>query len=206
MKHSDLEMKGQLHLSFFVMCLFCLGHRVKSAKSTQVVAPGRDKSFSLRDSAYVAKIIFLFGVFLMAVYVVQIGGITDVLSKASEVRSGEFVTESKYIGYRHLMQFSSDAFVLFVAVCLGKRIGKTKITTGDKVFLFCASLFFVYYALSTGGRRPLIYPILLCFLIYASLGGRLKKTAVAAFALVFIIAGLGSFLAGNSQWECVRCV
>ena len=114
---------------------------MKSAKSTQVVAPGRDKSFSLRDSAYVAKIIFLFGVFLMAVYVVQIGGITDVLSKASEVRSGEFVTESKYIGYRHLMQFSSDAFVLFVAVCLGKKIGKTKITTGDKgVFVLCLVL------------------------------------------------------------------
>lgn len=174
--------------------LFCLGYRVKSARSTQVVAPGRDKSFSLRDSAHVAKIIFLFGVFLMAIYVVQIGGITEVLSKASEVRSGEFVTESKYIGYRHLMQFSSDAFVLFVAVVLGKKIAKTKITIGDKVFLFCASLFFVYYALSTGGRRPFIYPILLCYLIYASLGGRLKKTAVVALALVFIIAGLGSFL------------
>jgi hypothetical protein len=174
--------------------LFCLGYRVKSAKGSQLVAPGRDNSFSLRDSARVAKIIFLFGVFLMAVYVVQIGGISDAISKASEVRSGEFVIESKYIGYRHLMPFSATAFVLFVAVVLGKRIRKIKITTGDKVFLFCASLLFVYYALSTGGRRPLIYPILLCYLVYASLGGRLKKTAVVVLALVFIIAGLGSFL------------
>jgi len=174
--------------------LFCLGYWVKSAKGTQVIAPGRETSFSLQDSAHVAKIIFLFGVFLMAIYVVQIGGITEVLSKASEVRSGEFVTESKYIGYRHLMQFSADAFVLFVAVVLRKRIRKIKITTGDKVFLFCASLLFVYYALSSGGRRPLIYPILLCYLVYASLGGRLKKTAVVALALVFIVAGVGSFL------------
>jgi hypothetical protein len=179
---------------FLCYVLFCLGYRVKSAKGAQVIAPGREVSFSLRDSAHVAKIIFLFGVFLIAVYVVQIGGISEVLSKAGEVRSGEYVVESKYIGYRHLMQFSADAFVLFVAVVLGKRIGNIKITTGDKVFLSCASLFCVYYALSTGGRRPLIYPILLCYLVYASLGGRLKKTAVVVLALVFIIAGLGSLL------------
>jgi hypothetical protein len=174
--------------------LFCLGYGAKSTKDAQVITPSREKTFSLRDSAHVAKIIFIFGVFLMAVYVVQIGGLSEVLSKANEVRSGEYVIESKFIGYRHLMQFSADAFVLFVAVLFGKSIRKVKITVGDKFFLLCAFLFFVLYALSTAGRRPFIYPVLLCYLIYASVGGRLKKATVVVLVLVFVIAGLGSFL------------
>jgi hypothetical protein len=184
--------------SCILLCylLFCLGYWVK--KGTPVVAHGGRTVFSLRDSARVAKIIFLFGLFLTAVYVAQIGGISEAISMASEVRSGEFVIESKYIGYTHLMQFSADAFVLFMAVLFGKRIRKIKITTGDKVFLFCASLLFVYYALSTGGRRPFIYPILLCYLIYASLGGRSTKVSVAVLLLVFVIAGLGSLFV--SDW------
>jgi hypothetical protein len=174
--------------------LFCLGYWAKSEKGTAVASADLEPSFSLQGAAHVAKIIFLFGVFLMAVYVVQIGGISDVLAKSGDVRSGEYVIESRFIGYRHLMQFSADAFVLFAAVLFGKRIRKLKITVGDKVFLACTFFFFVFYALSTAGRRPFIYPILLCYLIYASLGGRLKKTAVVALALILITAGLGSFL------------
>ena len=62
------------------------------------------------------------------------------------------------------------------------------------MFVLCAFLFFVFYALTTGGRREFINPILLCYLVYSSLGGRVKKVAVVAFALIFLVAGLGTIV------------
>jgi len=149
----------------------------------------------------VAKIIFLLGVLTTAIYVVQIGGILEVISRASEARTSEFAIESKYIFYRHFSQFSADAFVLFSAVLIAKKVRKINITVWDKVFLLCSFVFFVYYALSTGGRRPFIYPIILSYLVYASVGGRVKKVAVVAFALIFVVAGLGSMIGAMDPIE-----
>jgi hypothetical protein len=179
---------------FFSYVLFCFGYWVKSTKSRRFEVSGGGNYYSLRSSAQVAKIIFLFGVLLTVIYVVQMGGIMEVIYRAGEVRSGELIIQSKYIGYRHFAQFSADAFVLFSAVIIGKKVRKTNITKRDKVFLFCAFVFFVYYALSTGGRRPLIFPIILCYLVYSSVGGRVKKVTVAAFAVIFFLAGLGSMI------------
>lgn len=186
---------------FFCYVLFCFGYSLKR-ENRQTATPSEAACFSLADSLRVAKVIFFLGVLLTAIYVVQIGGISAAVSEASEVRSGEFSIGSKYIFYRHFSQFSADAFVLFFAVLLVKKARKTKIASGDKVFLFFALLFFVYYALTTAGRRPFIYPLMLCFLIYWSMGAKLKKAAVAMLALIFIIAGLGTFfgpivLSGN---------
>jgi hypothetical protein len=179
---------------FFSYIFFCLGYWLKSTKSRNPAGSGGGSYFSLRDSMRVAKIIFFVGVLLTAIYVVQMGGILEVIRRANEVRLGEFVVESKYIGYRFFSQFSADAFVLFSAVLIGKKVRKIKITAGDRVFLACAFVFFVYYALSTGGRRTFIYPITLCYLVYSSVGGRTKKVAAAAFAVIFVIAGLGTMI------------
>jgi hypothetical protein len=148
---------------FLTYALFCLGYWVKSSNRSEFDARGGRNYFPLTGSAHVAKIIFFIGVLLTVVYVVQMGGIMEVIYRAAEVRSREITIDSKYIGYRHLSQFSADAFVLFFAVLIGKKMMKTNITARDKVFLFCSFVFFVYYALSTGGRRPFIYPILLCY-------------------------------------------
>jgi hypothetical protein len=179
---------------FFSYVFFCLGYWLKSTKSRNPAGSGRGNYYSLRASAHVAKIIFLLGVLLTAIYVFQMGGILEVLRRAGEVRFGELVIEGKYIFYRNFSQFSADAFVLFCAVLVGKKVRNLKITTGDKVFLVCAFVFFVYYALSTAGRRELIYPILLCYLVYSSVGARVKKVAVLAFAVIFVIAGLGAMI------------
>jgi hypothetical protein len=191
---------------FFSYLFFCFGYWLKSTKSRNLAGSGGGNYYSLRASAYVAKIIFLFGVLLTAIYVVQMGGILEVIRRANEVRLGEFVIESKYIGYRFFSQFSADAFVLFFAVIIGKKVRKTNITAWDTVLLLCAFVFFVYYALSTGGRRAFIYPIILCYLVYSSVGGRVKKVAVAVFALIFVLAGLGTILgpiALSGNWSTV---
>jgi hypothetical protein len=173
--------------------LFCLGYQLKSSSNPtdrQVQGP----SFPLSGSERAAKVIFYTGVLLTVVYVVQIGGITEAIAKAMEVRSGELVVESKYIGYRHLSPFSADAFTLFAVILLGKRARNINVTARDLAFLGCTFVFFVYYALTTGGRRTFIYPILLCLLVYWSQSGKVRKTAVIAVAVVFLIAGLGTLL------------
>jgi hypothetical protein len=178
----------------FSYVFFCFGYWLKSTKSRNLARNGGGNYYSLGASARVATIIFLFGLLLTAIYVVQMGGILEVISNASAVRYGELAIESKYIGYRFFSQFSADAFVLFFAVIIGKKVNKANITAWDKVLLVCAFVFFVYYALSTAGRRSFIYPIVLCYLVYSSVGGRTKKVAVAAFALIFIVAGLGTMI------------
>lgn len=179
---------------FFSYVFFCFGYWVKSTKSRKSDGSRGGNHYSLRTSARVAKIIFLFGVLLTAIYIMQMGGVMEVIYRASEVRFGELVIEGKYIFYRNFSQFSADAFVLFCAVLIGKKVRNIKITAADRVFLVCAFVFFVYYALSTAGRRELIYPILLCYLVYSSVGGRVKKVAVLAFAVIFVIAGLGTMM------------
>jgi hypothetical protein len=187
----------------FCYALFYLGYSLKSPKRQFAIAGGRNY-FSLADSAHIARIIFFIGALLMAVYAIQIGGITAAVSTAAEVRSGEIRLEGKYVFYRYFCQFSADAFVLFFAVVIGKSLRKIKITSRDKVFLLCALLFFVYYALSTGGRRPFIYPVILCYLVYSSVKGLSAKATVAVLLVVCILAGLGTmfvFLSSTDNWS-----
>jgi hypothetical protein len=178
----------------FSYILFCFGYWLKAPPNRKPAVGGGGRAYSLDGSTYVAKLIFFLGVVTTVIYVAQIGGVLAAISKANEVRSGELVIESKYIGYRHFSQFSADAFVLFFAVIVAKKWKKTSISARDKVFFIAAFLFFVYYALTTGGRRPFIYPIILCYLVYQSVGGRVKKVAIVAFVLVFVIAGLGAMI------------
>jgi hypothetical protein len=190
----------------FSYVLFHLGYWAKSPKSRKIVGPGGGTFFPLPDSLHVAKITFLFGALLLAIYVAQLGGILEAISKASEVRSGEFLLEGKYLFYRHFMQFSADAFVLLVAVIIGKRFRKFTITWSDKLFLFCAFLVFVFFALTTGGRRSFIYPITICYLVYSSMGGHLRKMFVVVLLLISIIAGLGTIIGPivvSGSWSTV---
>jgi hypothetical protein len=179
---------------FFSYVFFVFGYWLKSSKNHNLARRNGESYYSLSVSAHVATIIFLLGVLLTVIYVVQMGGIFEVISKASAVRSGELTLESKFIGYRFFSQFSADAFALFFAVLIGKKVRKANITARDKLLFLSAFVFFVYYALSTGGRRPYIYPVILCYLVYSSVGGRMKKVTVAAFAVIFVIAGLGTMI------------
>jgi len=174
--------------------LFSLGYSRKSSnRSKSTVRAGRD-CYPLASSAYVARVIFVVGVLLTVIYVVQIGGISAVIAMASQVRSGEYQIQSKYIFYRNFSQFSADAFVLLFAVLIGKKIRGLAITGRDKLFLLFTFVFFVYYAASTGGRRPFIYPVIVCYLVALSVGMRVKKWAVIALAVIFVFAGLGSLI------------
>jgi hypothetical protein len=174
--------------------LFFIGYSQNSSSRSASEARAGGDFYPLASSAYVAKVIFIVGVLLTVIYVVQIGGVTDVVTMASQVRSGEYVVDSKFIFYRYFSQFSADAFVLYFVVLIGKKIRGLAIKGREKLFLACAFVFFVYYAASTGGRRPFIYPVILCYLVALSVGMRVKKWAVVALALIFVFAGLGSLI------------
>jgi hypothetical protein len=174
--------------------LFSLGYSRKSSEGSKSAVRAGGDCYPLASSAYVARVIFAVGVLLTVIYVVQIGGISAVIAMASQVRSGEYQIQSKYIFYRNFSQFSADAFVLFLVVLIGKKIRGLAITGRDKLFLLFTFVFFVYYAASTGGRRPFIYPVIVCYLVALSVGMRVKKWAVVALAVIFVFAGLGSLI------------
>jgi oligosaccharide repeat unit polymerase len=172
---------------------FVTGYLLKSPDNREKRVQKQD-SFSITDVSRVARTVFLLGVIFSAIYATQVGGILDAISKAEQVRSGAYSIQSKYAFLRYFCQFASDAFVLFFVLAAGKRIKKQEVGTTDRIFLVLSLVSFVYYGLSTAGRRPFIYPIALCYLVYWSLGSRIKKAAIAGLALVFIIAGVGAFI------------
>jgi len=89
-------------------------------------------------------------------------------------------------------------------VLAGKKANKIKIAFTNQAMLFFTFVFFTYYALSTGGRRPLIYPVIICYLVISSLGRGGIKVSAALLGMVFIVAGLGTMIKsidpGDNWW------
>ena len=172
--------------------VFYFGYFIKFNESR--MPAGYPVAFNLRKSTKVAIIILILGSLAMLTHTIRVGGVFEVLSSASVLRSGEKVIESKFLFFNFFTQFLADAFTLFCVVLIGKKFSGQRIKKTDKVFLFGIFVLFVYYALSTGGRRPFIYPLLISYLVYTSVKGQVEIGKLALLlGLTFIIAGLGTF-------------
>ena len=174
--------------------LFWVGYTIDAARPhREINAVGG--AIPLEESFLVAKWIFVIGLLTVLVYVSQIGGVREAIAAAAEVRSGEITIEGRYIFYRHFTQFASDAFVLCSAVLMGRKVCNMKITAMHRGFLLCTFVLFAFNGLTTYGRRSFIYPVIVCCLVYWSLGRRSLRLSVVLLILVFTLAGVGTVLA-----------
>jgi len=172
--------------------LFVLGFSVNpslgkwSALKTRAV-----ETYSVRHAARIAVVFFVIGSLAMAYNVAQVGGLLEVIRQAPNIRSGEFMFESRFVFIRQFLSFLSCAFILFLAVYLGKKINHARVTAADRAALFVMAIAFFYYALAAAGRREFIYPVLLYYLVSASAGHRIGLKGAAVVMLV-LLAGLVS--------------
>ena len=160
----------------------------------------RGETYSLRKAARVAFAFFFIGLIAMSYNVVQVGGALEVIREAPNIRSGEFEFESRFVFIRQFISFLSCAFILFLAVYLGKKIDQTRLTVVDKAALIVMAVLFFYYVLSAAGRREFIYPVLLYYLVSSSAGRSfgLKVTVLVIFALIVAQASVSLATSGLS--------
>lgn len=126
----------------------------------------------------VAGVFFLIGVAALAYHVSLVGGVVETLYSSPQVRTGEFKLDGDFLFVRQFGSFLATAFMLYWAVYLDAKspnqIGAYGRNSRLLHYLVIALLgtAFVYYALSTYGRREFLYPMLACLVIWALAGRR----------------------------------
>jgi oligosaccharide repeat unit polymerase len=175
----------------FTYFFFYLGKSIKLKTSWKNC---QKQSYLLGKSAQVAATIFFFGVVAMGAHIERVGGVFDVILMAQALRA-ETLIQSQWLWLNFFSQFLADTFVLLCAVVIGKRSESKKIPKKYYLGLLVAFIGFVYYALSTGGRRSFIYPILIVYLIHLSIRAKIEPVkTVGILCLIFGVAGLGTVL------------
>lgn len=171
----------------FSYVLFLMGYMANpSIGNGFALKMQRGETYSLEKAARIAFAFFLIGLIAMSYNVVQVGGLLEVVREAPNIRSGEFDFESRFVFIRQFLAFLSSAFILFLAVCLGKKISQSRVTALDKAAMVLMGLLFLYYVLGSAGRREFIYPVILYYLVSSSSGRSfgLKATLLVIFVLI----------------------
>lgn len=171
--------------------LFCFGKSIELKASRK---NHQKQTYVLSRSTQVATTIFFFGVVAMGAHITRVGGVIEVILMAQALRA-ETLIHSPWLWLNFFSQFLADAFVLLCTVMIGKRTELEKLPKRYYLALLIVFIGFVYYVLSTGGRRSFIYPILIVYLIHLSIKGRIEPVKTAGIlSLILGAAGLGTVL------------
>jgi hypothetical protein len=100
--------------------LFLMGYMARPSAGTRAASMATDVTYSLNKAAWLSAMFFFIGVMAMSFTVFQVGGLLEVLREAMRIRSGEYSFESRFVFVRQFNSFLSSAFILYLAVYLGK--------------------------------------------------------------------------------------
>ena len=137
----------------------------------------------------------LIGGIAMVYHVTLIGGFVETLKLAPRVRTGEFALDGRMLFIRQFLYFLATGFMLYWAICLDRVGAKRQLSMRSQLLLVSFSLFFLYYALSTYGRREFVYPMMICLVIWAVVGERRWWGGLALLGILDAI-----WFAGYSIW------
>ena len=173
--------------------LFIVGYAVKkstvrksAARSCHSFESGKGGACSayLHKTATQISITFLLIGFIgLSYHTALMGEVVEVIKNAPYVRSGEFGLEGKWLFLRQLSVFVSTALILFWAVYDSKK----KVSIIDTGLMLIMIIVFVYYALSTYGRREFWYLVILCSLVSFMAGNGFKYRQLALFIFGFVL-------------------
>lgn len=173
--------------------LFIVGYAVKKSNITESAATtchsfesdkgGACSAYLQRTATQISIIFLLIGFIGLSYHTALMGGVVEVIKNAPYVRSGEFGLEGKWLFLRQLSVFASTALILFWAVYDTKK----KVSIVDSCLMFIMIIVFVFYALSTNGRREFWYLVILCSLVSLSARNGFKFRQLALFAFGFVI-------------------
>lgn len=173
--HGDL---GTCLSLLFTYVLFVLGYSRRGNKTLVAVDRGR---VALPIVPRVAGVFFLVGAVALAYHVSLVGGVAEALFLSPRVRTGEFRLDGDFLFVRQFGAFLATAFMLYWAVYLDAKLpdeaaarARTPRILHHLVIALLGSAF-LYYALTTYGRREFLYPMLTCLVVWALAGRRRSR-------------------------------
>lgn len=124
----------------------------------------------------------ILGAIALAYHISLVGGVVETLKFAPAVRTGDFQLAGKALFVRQFLFFLPTAFMLTWAVCIdamtsksGSGVSRCAFFNWRRFAVVMPGLMFLYYALSTYGRREFLYPIIICFIIWSVAGQRRSR-------------------------------
>lgn len=130
---------------------------------------------------------FAIGALSLAYHISLAGGVFETLKVAPRVRTGEFRLDGQLLFVRQFAYFLATAFMLSWAVYIDVSEADRKLRGWSKFLLILLGIVFVYYALSTYGRREFLYAMIICLMVWL-LAGRYRKWG--GFTWLLVLYGL----------------
>ena len=151
-------------------------------------------SRSIRTASWLAGGFFLVGAMALAYHISLMGGLIETLQFAPWARTGEFQLDGQVLFVRQFSYFLATAFMLGWAIYVDTDTSGRVPRPYRHLMLVLLGLAFVYFALSTYGRRAFLFPMIICLIIWAFAGQRR------------LWGGLGWLLALGILWFMVYSV
>lgn len=169
--HGDFWTALSLSLAYVV---FVLGYYKRSRNSLPVGGNLREQLSHF--ARWIAVAFLLIGVVAMAYHVNLMGGLLETLYLAPQARTGKAGQNGNFLFIRQFSVFAATAFTLCWAAYLDSSASKLHDShssrIGQHLLIALMGCAFVYYALSTYGRREFLYPIFACLVVWAFAGSR----------------------------------
>ena len=179
--HGDVWTAFALMLSY---AAFVLGYfRKKNILKVADDGVGAGEEYAIYPALWLIGGFFAIGALSLGYHINLVGGITEVLKLAPSVRTGEFQLEGSFLFVRQFAYFLATAFMLSWAVYIDAGETDRKLRGWCWFLLMLLGIVFVYYALSTYGRREFLYLFIICLLVWV-LAGRYRKWGGLTWLLV----------------------
>lgn len=158
----------------FTYVVFVLGYFWSNSQKPSADVP---RIAAILVASRVAGLFFLIGGAALAYHVDLMGGVFETLISSPGVRTGEFKLDGEFLFVRQFGSFVATAFMLYWAVYLDTTSSPHAATRRYcRIFRYLVvtllGISFLYYALSTYGRREFFFPLLACLCAWALAGAR----------------------------------
>lgn len=197
--HGDFWTALSLVLAYVA---FVAGYRRRRCKvSTSRASEPLEYSGYARWLGIAFLVIGLLG---LAYHANVVGGVVNALYLAPQVRAGEAGHNGNFLFIRQFAAFCATAFTLYWVSSLDASTsvqdGNSCRTIISYTLLAMLGAVFVYYALTTYGRREFLYPVLTCLVVWALSGSRRRwRSLLLLFGLSILWAACYYFFIPAAQ-------
>lgn len=148
---------------------------------------------SLKLALRVTFVFFVLGISAISYHVGLIGGAIDALILSPGLRTGQVAINGNYLFIRNFSYFAATAFMLLFALYIDLKSGdfshlNSRLRLGKYFYLLVLfGLVFIYYALSTYGRREFLYAAIICAIVWST---GVKRRIWEALGLLIAISAV----------------
>lgn len=175
----------------FTYALFVLGYYRHHGRSLEATTRYRVELLGSRLPLRLVWAFSAIGALALAYHVSLMGGVLETLYFSPGARTGEYKLEGRFLFVRQFCSFVATAFMIYWALYVGmssKKLSGGSLRGWWLPHLGIALLggAFVFYALSTYGRREFLYPMAICLIVWI-FGNRNRSWAKLGWLAIFFM-------------------